>query len=156
MNQQTRQNLLRFFGYTVAFSWFFWLPGVLDYFGIVSIPEGLLKLLMVVGALGPATSALILTHREEGKAGVKLMLNSAFNVKQHWHFWLGAIGLILAVHAIARVMFALVTDDLPVSTLLESPAGIIPMFICHIFCGRWSVRRNWLAWLCPGSLAAAV
>jgi hypothetical protein len=67
MNDNTRKELVQFFIITFIFSWLFWLPGVLAYFGVIDAPAGLLKVLEVAGAIGPAVVALILSPGWQAK-----------------------------------------------------------------------------------------
>jgi membrane protease YdiL (CAAX protease family) len=132
MNTQTRKELVQFFGFTFVFAWLFWLPGVLAYLGIIDAPAGLLKLLELVGALGPAVIALILTGRQAGKPGLKQMMVSSFNVKAHWKFWIGAVLMLLALHAAARFVLTLIASAPPPS---PTPYATIPMFILMFLVG---------------------
>ena len=130
-----QQKLSQFLILTFAFSWLIWLPGVLTTFGIISVPSGLVKLLELVGATGPAVAALYLTGRYTGKPGLKQMLISSINVKTHWRFWLGAVVMLLALHAAARWIYSLVEPNLPQSDLLQSPVAIVPIFIVMFLVG---------------------
>jgi membrane protease YdiL (CAAX protease family) len=131
----SQQKLTQFLIFTFAFSWLIWLPGVLTSFGVITIPSGLIRLLELVGAIGPAVAALYLTGRHEGKPGLKRVLISSFNVKAHWRFWLGAVAMLLALHAVARLLYSLIEPNLPQSDLLQSPIAIIPIFIVMFLVG---------------------
>ena len=78
MNTKTRNELRNFFVITFAFSWLVWLPGVLAGWGVIgtAVPS---TPLILLGGLGPAVAAIILTARAEGRAGLKRLTGSAFN-----------------------------------------------------------------------------
>ena len=132
MNNQTRKELVQYFGFTFVFAWLFWLPSTLTYLGVINAPAGLLGLLKLVGAVGPAVIALILTGRQAGKPGLKQMMVSSFNVKAHWKFWIGAVLLLLGLHAASRFVLTLISSAPPPS---PSPLATIPMFIVMFLIG---------------------
>ncbi len=76
----TRRPLLGFFFLSFAISWVLWIPLLYGHFkyGWTSW-EGdswtnIRTMLGILGSLGPALSAIILTYNLEGKAGVRLLL----------------------------------------------------------------------------------
>lgn len=135
MNDNTRKELVRFFIITFVFSWLFWLPGVLAYFGVIDAPAGVLKVLELVGAIGPAIVALILSRRLAGKEGLRALLRSAINVKAGWKFWAGASLMLLCLHAASRLVLILVSSDLPTSPSGAPPLGLIPYAILIFLVG---------------------
>ena len=130
MNRVTRKQLVQYFIITFAFSWFFWLPGIL----IPNFPiPG--KTLEILGALGPMLAALILTGRNEGRSGLKQVFASSFGARCNWKF-LGAASLMLmALHYFARFIYGLFSDNLPQSEMLTSPINLIPLFILMFLLG---------------------
>jgi membrane protease YdiL (CAAX protease family) len=135
MPTTTRHELLRFFGLTIAFSWLVWLPGVLTFFGVMQAPPGVLAGLKLLGAIGPALVALSLTWRTEGNTGLRRMIASSFAVRSHWRFWLGAALMLLALHALARLVLTQLVSDVPPSPLVEAPVAIVPTFVIMFLVG---------------------
>jgi uncharacterized protein len=130
MNTLMKKQLIQFFGITFAISWIIWLPGVI--FSNFPVSG---KALEILGALGPAIAALILVGRSEGKAGVKRIAASSFGAKCNWRFLLFAGLMLLGIHAASRVIYGLVSDNLPNTEMLASPVGLIPLFIIMFLLG---------------------
>jgi membrane protease YdiL (CAAX protease family) len=130
-----RKELAQFFIIAFLVSWLLWLPGVLTYFGVIAAPAGLLSILELVGGCGPAIAALILIRRQAGGEGVRAMLRSAVNVKAVWRFWVGAVLMLLCLHAASRLVLSLVSTDLPQSEMITSPVAILPLFVVMFLVG---------------------
>jgi len=130
MNTKIRKELTLFVIITFAFSWLIWLPGVL-------IPNFLIpgKALEILGALGPAIAALYLVGRAEGKAGLKRIVANSFGTKCNWSFLFWASLMLLGLHAASRLIYGLVSDNLPTSEMLASPAALVPLFIIMFLLG---------------------
>jgi membrane protease YdiL (CAAX protease family) len=130
MQTQTRRELWQFFVIAFAFSWLIWLAGIF----IPNFPiQG--QGLEMLGALGPAVAALYLTWRAEGKEGLKRIGASSFGAKCKWSFLLWASLMLLAVHAVSRVIYSLLATNLPTSEMLASPVMLIPAFIIMFLVG---------------------
>ena len=65
-----RHPLISYFIITFAFSWLVFLPGVLTYYGFLSVAPSLIGVLGIVGLLGPVLSGFAMTALTEGVAGV--------------------------------------------------------------------------------------
>jgi uncharacterized protein len=65
-----RQPLISYFIITFAFSWLVFLPGVLTYYGLLSVSPSVIGVLGIVGLLGPLLSGFVMTALTEGVAGV--------------------------------------------------------------------------------------
>src|SRR5215204_362202 len=65
-----RHPLISYFIITFAFSWLMFLPGVLTYYGVLSVAPSLIGVLGIVGLLGPVLSGFVMTALTEGVAGV--------------------------------------------------------------------------------------
>jgi uncharacterized protein len=65
-----RHPLISYFIITFAFSWLVFLPGVLTYYGLLSVSPSLIGVLCIVGLLGPVLSGFVMTGVTEGVAGV--------------------------------------------------------------------------------------
>src|ERR687893_617142 len=65
-----RHPLISYFIITFAFSWLMFLPGVLTYYGLLSVAPSLIGVLGIVGLLGPLLSGFFMTALTEGAAGV--------------------------------------------------------------------------------------
>ena len=65
-----RHPLISYFIITFAFSWLMFVPGVLTYYGLLSVAPSLIGVLGIVGLLGPVLSGFVMTALTEGVAGV--------------------------------------------------------------------------------------
>ena len=65
-----RHPLISYFIITFAFSWLAFLPGVLTYYGVLSVALSVIGVLGIVGLLGPVMSGFFMTALTEGGAGV--------------------------------------------------------------------------------------
>src|SRR5829696_5898700 len=65
-----RHPLISYFIITFAFSWLMFLPGVLTYYGVLSVASSVIGVLGIVGLLGPVLSGFVMTALTEGAAGV--------------------------------------------------------------------------------------
>jgi hypothetical protein len=65
-----RHLLISYFIITFAFSWLVFLPGVLTYYGLLSVSPSLIGMLGIVGLLGPVLSGFVMTALTECVAGV--------------------------------------------------------------------------------------
>src|SRR5215217_1529196 len=69
-----RHPLISYFIITFAFSWLVWVPGVLTYYGVLSVAPSVIGVLGIVGLLGPLLSGFVMTALTEGGAGVSDLL----------------------------------------------------------------------------------
>ncbi len=133
MNSYPRHQLRDFFILTFAFSWLVWLPGVLAGWGVIGpIPS---TPLILLGGLGPAFAAIVLTLRAEGGTGFTALMASSFDPRKGWVFWIAAFVLLVIVHAAARQIYAIVSDNLPVSAQVDSAVTVIVFFVIVFFIG---------------------
>ena len=65
-----RHPLISYFIITFAFSWLMFVPGVLTYYGVLSVAPSLIGVLGIVGLLGPVLSGFVMTALTESVAGV--------------------------------------------------------------------------------------
>jgi uncharacterized protein len=65
-----RHPLISYFVITFAFSWLAFLPGVLTYYGVLSVAPSAIGVLGIVGLLGPLLSGFAMTALTAGAAGV--------------------------------------------------------------------------------------
>jgi len=109
---QSISALPRFFVFAYVWSWIFWIPMVLAYRNRGPVPEdaGALQGIPVwalvaalIGGYGPTIAALVLTGRQEGKPGVKALLQrlKIWRVGWSWHLFAWLSPVVFVVVAIA-------------------------------------------------------
>ncbi|QEE16724.1 CPBP family glutamic-type intramembrane protease [Promethearchaeum syntrophicum] len=75
-------HLFIFFLYTFIWSWLFWLPGVLNSQGVISIHEAIPFFCGIFASFGPSIIAIIIIFRYKKIEGVKNLLKRAWQ----WNF----------------------------------------------------------------------
>lgn len=82
-----------FFLLTYPCSWLIWTPLVTSHFeiGPIAIPEGTSNLVRLFGVLMPATVAIVLTARGEGRARVGRLLGRLRIWRVGWQWWTAAV-----------------------------------------------------------------
>lgn len=92
-----------FFATTFLLSWLIWIPLVASRFGLgpLEIPAGTSSLLGLLGVLMPATVAVVLTARGEGRAGLGRLFGRLRIWRVGWRWWAAAVvvptGLLVAI-----------------------------------------------------------
>src|ERR671916_2296534 len=97
-----RHPLISYFIITFAFSWLMFLPGVLTYYGVLSVSPSVIGVLGIVGLLGPVLSGFVMTAITQGAAGVGDLLRRIvlWRVGIQWYLFV-VLGL-PAVMVLAR------------------------------------------------------
>jgi membrane protease YdiL (CAAX protease family) len=127
-----RHPLVSYFALAYAIAWLIWLPLVLSKGGGIgllpfttdSTVDGAITLsFIIVGALGPACAAIIMTAITEGKAGVRLLFRRMLRVRVGWQWYLVALFLPLLPVLFFLLLGALSTPD-QYSHVFSSQGGI--------------------------------
>ena len=69
-----RHPLVSYFLIAFGFSWLMFLPGLLMYYGVISLSDDVVRLLAIAGLLGPILSGFIMTAVTEGRPGIARLL----------------------------------------------------------------------------------
>src|ERR687896_1475399 len=99
-----RHPLISYFIITFAFSWLMFLPGVLTYYGVLSVAPSLIGVLGIVGLLGPVLSGFLMTAITEGAAGVGDLLRRMVLWRVGIRWYLFAVLGIPAVMVLATIV----------------------------------------------------
>jgi len=143
------KSLRAYFLGAFAFSWFFWLIGVLASFNVFSLPFPN-TVLLVVGAHGPLVSAVWLTHREKGWVGVRGLLRAGFDLKVKPIWWLWMLGIPFVLGALAVWLAASQTGYQADRTLLSQPLMVLPTFLFMFFLGgSFQEEFGWRGYALP-------
>jgi len=69
-----RHSLVWYFLFAFGFSWLLFLPGLLTYYGVISLSDDIVRLLAIAGLLGPILSGFIMTAFTEDGPGIARLL----------------------------------------------------------------------------------
>jgi len=93
---------IRFFVVTILWSWLFFLPLILNGYGIISINNDILPILtpiiIIIGAFGPTIGVCYSLYTLNGKGAIKEYFKLFLSLKFGWKVWL-SIFLILGIPA---------------------------------------------------------
>jgi uncharacterized protein len=107
------QPLLRFFLLTFAITWMFFGGGAavasIQGTGLTAVP----MLLITIGVFGPAMSALWLTARDEGRAGLDRLLGRIFDWDTGARWYAFAIAFMAAIKLSAALLYRVATGAWP-------------------------------------------
>ncbi len=138
-------QLVQFFVLTFLFSWLMWLPGTLYTYQIINPGQfviELVKIMNLVGGIGPSLIAFILTFKNEGKHGAKQLFNRVLKVKLgYWYlpiFLIIPVLLVLA-HILNMILFG---ASFPQTGLLSEPWWI-PVVFLVFFILQFSEEFGW-------------
>jgi membrane protease YdiL (CAAX protease family) len=86
--------LVSYFLIAFVFSWLMFLPGLLMYYGVLSLSPQIIRLSAIAGLLGPMLSGLIMAAVTEGRAGIGQLLRRVvrWRVGLRWYLF-ALIGL---------------------------------------------------------------
>lgn len=123
-----KRNILTYFALSFLISWALWLSPVIKGQGI-AVPD-ILLLLGQFALLGPAIAGFILVFSEQGKAGGKALLKSAWN----WKFkkvWLLPTLLLPALMIAVTLLIKLPIEGQTLA--MESTPMPLPLFAVFLF-----------------------
>ncbi len=138
-------QLVQFFVLTFLFSWLMWLPGILYTYQLINPGQfviDLIKIMNLVGGIGPSLIAFIITFKNEGKHGAKQLFNRVLKVKLgYWYlpiFLIIPVLLVLA-HILNMILFG---ASFPQTGLLSEPWWI-PIVFLIFFILQFSEEFGW-------------
>ena len=110
-----RHPLLSYFLFAFGFSWLMFLPGLLVYYGVLSLSAQAVRSFAIAGLLGPILSGFIMTGLIEGWPGISRLLRriARWRVGLRWYLF-ALIGL-PAVMVLATIIRPGALESLDVS-----------------------------------------
>jgi len=132
-------------------SWTVWSPLA---FGSTQDLPAAWRYLHLVGALGPACAALMVTHLTGGHAGLRALVDRmlAWRVPPVWHAvaWLAPFGLFLVSAVVVRIVFGLGWQLQTFGRSSEYPALSLPVYwgTTLVFYG-WGEETGWRGFALP-------
>jgi CAAX protease family protein len=100
-----RHPLVSYFLIAFVFSWLMFLPGLLTYYGVLSLSPQIVRSLAIAGLLGPTLSGLIMTAVTEGRTGIGQLLRRIvrWRVGLRWYlFALVGLPIVMVLGTIIR------------------------------------------------------
>lgn len=97
-NQIRSHSLLFYFGLTFILSWAVWVPMALDRYSLLPIrlDPSFVQLGRLLGTLGPALSAVLVSALAGGKPAVQALLSQLGRWRRGWK-WYAAAGLVFPI-----------------------------------------------------------
>lgn len=124
-------RLMAFFFIAFAFTWFFWIPDALSKMEI--IPASLLTGLGFLGAFGPLVSAIIVTAKFDGQAGLTALFRKAVDCRFKKRWWLSIL-VFFPLLVTAAFLIAIAVDGvIPPSVVFSEPWILFAAFFSVLF-----------------------
>jgi len=141
------KNLYLFAILTIVTSWLIWLPLVLQSKGyLAGMPD--LSALKILGALTPAVFGIVMTAKEDGKAGVKALFKNSLT-KAVSAKWLIAVCVApFIINFAARMVFRSFETNLPQSDTVTGVASFLSFTVLvFLFGGGLDEEMGWRGYL---------
>lgn len=130
-----------FFGLAFAISWTAWIPWALGY------QSGIGGVLFIIGALGPLTSAAVLTRLAGGSVGAWARGILRWRVPARYHAY--ALGIPIALLAVVNVALAVLGRQLDLSLLPGRLGGYVGTFVFVAILGGGLEEPGWRGFALP-------
>lgn len=138
---------------TFAFTWFFWLFGILSSLNIIPSPAPNLAWVFI-GAHGPLVASFWLTYKASGLPAVKKLLLSGFQLRMRLVWWVVILAVPFLLAGVAFWVNMSTGDFKPDTTLLAQPLLIIPNFLFMFFLfGSFQEEFGWRGFALPRLLS---
>lgn len=126
--------LVCYFLLTFVFSWLMFLPGLLMYYGVLSLSPQAVRSFAIAGLLGPVLSAFIMTSVIEGWPGISRLLRRIVRWRVGLQWYLFALIGVPAVMVLATIIRPGALESLDVSAQPITPA-YLKAFVCMAIMG---------------------
>ena len=110
-----RHPLVSYFLFAFGFSWLMFLPGLLVYYGVLSLSTQAVRLFAIAGLLGPILSGFIMTGLIEGWPGINRLLRRIVRWRVGLRWYLFALIGLPAVMVLATIIRPGALESLDVS-----------------------------------------
>jgi membrane protease YdiL (CAAX protease family) len=99
-----RHSLVWYFLFAFGFSWLLFLPGLLTYYGVISLSDDIVRLLAIAGLLGPILSGFIMTAFTEDGPGIARLLRRMVRLRVGLRWYVFALFGLPAAMTLATLM----------------------------------------------------
>lgn len=111
-----RHPLVSYFLIAFVFSWLMFLPGLLMYYGVLSLSPQIVRSLAISGLLGPMLSGVIMTAVTEGRPGVGHLLRRIVRWRVGLRWYLFALVGLPIVMVLGTIIRPAALESLNIST----------------------------------------
>jgi membrane protease YdiL (CAAX protease family) len=141
-----------FFALTFVASWLIWIPLVASRFGIgpLTLPSGTITLVGFLGVLMPATVAIVLTARREGRRGVGRLLGRLRIWRVGWRWWAAAVAVPAGLVALVGAIWASVGGQPPIEAVDLTAAGAVAVSVVFLLVASVGEEIGWRGVALPG------
>ncbi len=142
------KQLLRFFLIAFLWMWLINLPRIFDAQNLIKLP-GIVSMLMgYIAVFGPGVAAFILTRRQEGRAGVKVLWQRGWNFKFDKKWLIPSLLLVPFSAGLTLLIMTLLNIPLQWEYGL-SPAMIVPIGLLIWLLGAYPEEYGWRGYALP-------
>lgn len=120
--------------FSFGFSWLMFLPGLLLYYGVLSLSAQAVRWFAIAGLLGPVLSGFIMTGVIEGWPGISRLLQRIVRWRVGLQWYLFALIGVPAVMVLATIIRPGALESLDVSAQPITPA-YLKAFVCMAIMG---------------------
>ena len=129
-----RHPLVCYFLFAFVFSWLMFLPGLLMYYGVLSLSPQAVRSFAIAGLLGPVLSGFIMTSVTEGWPGISRLLRRIVRWRVGLQWYLFALIGLPAVMVLATIIRPGALESLDVSAQPITLA-YLKAFVCMAIMG---------------------
>ena len=129
-----RHPLVFYFVFAFGFSWLMFLPGLLMYYGVLSLSAQAVRSFAIAGLLGPVLSGFIMTSVIEGWPGISRLVRRIVRWRVGLRWYLFALIGLPAIMALATVIRPGALESLDVSAQPITLA-YLKAFVCMAIMG---------------------
>jgi len=129
-----RHPLVSYFLIAFAFSWLMFLPGLLTYYGVLSLSSQIIRSSAIAGLLGPMLSGLIMTAVTEGRPGIGQLLRRIVRWRVGLRWYLFALVGLPIVMVLGTIIRPAALESLNISTQ-PFTLGYLETFVTMLLIG---------------------
>lgn len=129
------KNLLLYFLLTFAWSWSFWMFGILEYFEIISLEYITFQIIMIIGGFGPLIGGFSSAFITRKKDGVISLFKTIQRVKIGLKWYIISLFLFPLIHAGGFILEILILGSVPNVYYYTQPWLILIDFVLMFFIG---------------------
>jgi len=140
-----------FFALVYLASWLIWIPLVASHLGIgpLQIASGTSTLLGLFGVLMPATAAIVLTARGEGRAGVSRLFGRLRIWRVGWRWW-GAALVPAAILAVIGLAWGWAGGSPPIEAVDIAAFAVLAVNLVFLLIASLGEEIGWRGVALPG------